>query len=144
MTYYKSFWKRNRIWIILSILIISIAVFFIFNASKNKGFTDIVNAYSDTDLYNNAFEISKGNDKVIEVLGEIKPIEKSAILEGTVSYSKKLDTVNSSVRIIGSKARGRLDIFAVKINNNWKYNSLKIRIKKPLDKKQTIEILNLE
>ena len=119
------------------------ALFVLIN-SKNKDITDILNAYADTNLYNNALEIAKKNSKVIAILGELKPIEKSAILEGMVYYSKRLDTVNSSVRIIGTKARGRLDIFAIKINNEWKYYTLKIRIKKPLDKKQVIEILNLK
>jgi len=140
----KSWFKRNFIWIAILFLGISIIIFVVVTASKNKSVTDVVKAYSEQELYNDALDLAKKDKIVIQVLGKLEPIDKTAILEGTVLYSKEYDTVNSSVRVKGNKARGKLDIFAIKINKKWKYNSLKIRIKKPLDKKQTIEILNLE
>jgi len=140
----KSSFKRNLIWIVILFLVASFIIYFLVVASNNKSVTDIVKAYSEQELYDDALNLVKKNKTVIEILGKLEPIGKTAILEGTVLYSKEYDTVKSSVRIKGNKARGRLDIFAIKTNNEWKYNSLKIRIKKPRDKKQTIEILNLE
>lgn len=140
----KSSFKRNLIWIVILFLMTSFIIYFLVVASNNKSVTDIVKAYSEQELYDDALNLAKKNKTVIEILGKLEPIDKTAILEGTISYSKKYDTVITSVRVIGNKARGRLDIFAIKTNNQWKYNSLRIRIKKPLDKKQTIEILKIE
>ena len=108
----------------------------------NKVASDLSNAYSDTELYNDALEKVKANNAAIAVLGEIKPIDKLAILEGQVSYSENNTSVKSSIRIIGSKGKARLDIIANKVNAEWVYKTITVRVKQPKDKKQTIAIVS--
>ena len=107
----------------------------------NKVASDLTNAYSDTELYNDALEKAKTNKAVIAILGEIEPIDKLAILEGQVSYSEDNTSVKSSIRIIGSKGKAKLDILANKVNTEWVYQTITIRIKQPKDQKQTIAIV---
>ena len=105
---------------------------------------DLVQAYSDTELYENALEKVKTDQKVAELLGEIEPIDKLAILEGEVHYTNKNQTVNSSIRLKGTKGKARMDITADKINNEWEYKIINVRIKNPPEKKQTIKIIKAE
>ena len=107
----------------------------------NKVASDLTIAYSDTELYNNALEKAKANETVVAILGDIQPIDKLAILEGQVNFSDDNKAVKSSVRIIGTKGKARLDIVANKVDNNWSYKSINVRIKQPQDQKQTIAIV---
>ncbi|MEX0998216.1 MAG: cytochrome c oxidase assembly factor Coa1 family protein [Flavobacteriaceae bacterium] len=139
----KSFWKRNWKWFLLVCgIIITISIFF---STGMGGITnDLVQAYADTELYENALKKVKSDDRVTELLGEIEPIDKLAILEGHVEYSNNNKTVNSSIRLVGAKGRANMDISADRINDLWNYKKINIRIKNPPEKKQTIEIIRLE
>jgi hypothetical protein len=140
----KSWWKQNWKWFVPSsgILLIIISVF-ISSGMGGIG-ADLVQAYSDTELYENALEKVKTDQKVAELLGEIEPIDKLAILEGEVHYTNKNQTVNSSIRLKGTKGKARMDITADKINNEWEYKIINVRIKNPPEKKQTIKIIKAE
>jgi hypothetical protein len=140
----KSWLKRNWKWLlpICGIILISIVVFF--SSGMGGITTDIAQAYSDTDLYENALEKVKSDKRVIEILGEIEPIDKLSILEGEVHYTNENQTVNSSIRLKGTKGKARMDIIANKINNEWVYKKINVRIKTPPEKKQTIEIYTTE
>jgi hypothetical protein len=48
----------------------------------NGNITDIAQAYSDDSLYEKAIEKAKTNERVLEVLGAIEPIDKLALFEG--------------------------------------------------------------
>ncbi|MBC9796016.1 cytochrome c oxidase assembly factor Coa1 family protein [Sinomicrobium weinanense] len=136
----KSWWKRNRKWFVTmcGIMVIFIAAFF--SSGMDGMATDLVQAYADTKLYENALEKAKSDERVTELLGEIKPIDKMAIIEGQVKYSNDNRTVNSTIRVKGTKGKARMDISANRINNTWNYTRINIRIKNPPGKKQTIEI----
>lgn len=140
----KRWWKRNWKWFVplsgISLIIISV-----FISSRMGGIgADLAQAYSDTELYENALEKAKSEQKVIELLGEIEPIDKLAILEGEVHFTNNNQTVNSSIRLKGTKGKARMDITADKINNEWNYIVINIRIKNPPEKKQMIEIIKAE
>jgi hypothetical protein len=136
----KSWWKRNWKWLVplSGIILISLGIFF--SSGMDGIATDLVQAYADTELYDNALEKAKSDERVTELLGEIKPIDQLAILEGHVEYSNDNKTVNSSIRIIGNKGKGSLDISADRMNNEWNYTKINVRIKNPPENKQTIEI----
>jgi hypothetical protein len=136
----KSWWKRNWKWLVplSGIILISLGIFF--SSGMDGIATDLVQAYEDTELYDNALEKAKSDERVTELLGEIKPIDQLAILEGHVEYSNDNKTVNSSIRIIGNKGKGSLDISADRMNNEWNYTKINVRIKNPPENKQTIEI----
>ena len=78
----KSWWKRNWKWFVsvCGILLIIISVFI--SSGMGRIGADLAQAYSDTELYENALEKVKSDQKVNELLGEIEPIDKFAILEG--------------------------------------------------------------
>ena len=137
----KSWWKRNWKWLapLIGIVLISMVVFF--SSGLGTVATDITKAYTDMQLYENALQKVKSNKRVIEVLGEIEPIDKLAILEGEVHYTNENQTVNSSIRIKGKKKNARMDILAVRINDEWNYKKINIRIKTPPNEKQLIEVL---
>lgn len=110
----------------------------------NKVTSDLTLAYSDTELYNKALEKVKVNEEAISILGELEPIDKLAIIEGQVNYSENNKVVKSSIRIMGSKGKAKLDLLANKVNSEWVFETITIRIKQPKDQQQTITILSEE
>ncbi len=141
----RSWWKKNWKWLVPVSGIILILIVFLISSGVAGNSADIVRAYSETELYENALEKVKSDERASELLGEIKPIDKLAILEGVVKYSNEYKTINSSIRVVGTKGRGRMDISADLIHDEWNYKKINIRIKKPIEKKQTIEIIkNIE
>jgi len=135
----QSHWK----WLVPTLLVFFLLAVF-FSSGMNKVASDLTNAYTDTELFNNALEKVKANETVVSILGDIQPIDQLAILEGQVNYSKNNTAVKSSIRISGTKRNARLDIIANKVNNEWIYKTLNVRIKKPKDQQQTITILKVE
>lgn len=140
----KSWWKRNWKWLVpvIGIILISMATFF--SSGMDGVATDLIQAYADTELYENALEKVKSDPRAIELLGEIEPIDKLAILEGSVGYSDDNNNVNSSIRVVGTKRKAIMDISADRIDNAWTYKKINIRIKKPIEDKQIIEIIKTE
>ena len=139
----KSWWKRNWKWLVPVSGILLIIAILISSGMAGIG-NDLVKAYSDTELYENALKKVKANQKVTELLGEIEPIDKLAILEGEVHYTNDNQTISSTIRIKGVKGKARMDIISDRINNEWKYKKINVRIKSPPEKKQTIEIIKAE
>ncbi|NHN24172.1 hypothetical protein FIA58_000655 [Flavobacterium jejuense] len=133
----QNWWQKNWKWFLpTSVLLLLLGFVLVLSIAGNA--TDIVQAYNDETLYTKAIEKVKLNKRVIEVLGEIKPIDKLAILEGNTKYSNNNNSVEISIRIIGSKEKGKMDVIADKIDKEWKYKKITIRIKNP---KEKIEIL---
>ena len=135
----KSLWKRNWKWFLpsfISILLILLGI--IFSSNIDGNITDIAHAYSDNLLYEKTIEKVKTNQRIIQVIGEIEPIDKLAILEGNVIYSNNNNSVKLSVRIKGSKGKGKMDVSAYKNGNKWKFKKINIRIK---NSKEEIQIL---
>ena len=132
----ENWWKRHWKWVTLSIILFSILVIFI--SKLSNPISDIAKVYANPSIYENALEEAKQNKKVIETLGVLKPIDKMAIIEGSVVYSNNNKTVDITVRVKGTKGKGKMDISANKVNENWKYKKVTIRIKDP---KTTIQII---
>jgi len=140
----KNWWKRNWQWLILvsGILLISMGIFF--SSGMDGIATDLALAYADKELYENALKKVKSDQRVIELIGEIEPIDKLAILEGEVYYTNDNKTVNSTIRLKGTKGKASMDIIADRDNNEWNYTKINIRIKNPPEKKQMIELISTE
>jgi hypothetical protein len=100
--------------------------------------------YSDNSLYEKAIDKAKNNKRVMEVIGEIEPIDKLAILEGNAIYSNNNNSVTLSIRIKGDKGKGKMDISAERNGAAWNYKKINIRIKEPREEiqiiKDTIEV----
>lgn len=135
----KSWWKRNWKWFLPTFLLLFFLLCgLLLNSSIDGSVTDIAKAYSDNSLYEKAIEKAKTNQRVIEAIGEIEPIDKLAILEGNAIYSNNNNSVELSVRVKGNKGKGKMDISADKNGKEWEYKKISIRIKEP---KETIQIL---
>ena len=140
----KNWWKQNWKWLVPAggIIVFSCTIFF--SSGMNGVVTDFAQAYADKELYQVALEKAETDQRVTDLLGEIQPIDKMAILEGQVEYSNDNKTVNSSIRVNGANGKASMDISADRINNEWSYKKINIRIKKPIENKQTIEIVLAE
>ncbi|MEO7977207.1 cytochrome c oxidase assembly factor Coa1 family protein [Flavobacterium sp.] len=135
----KSWWKRNWKWFLpISVLSILIGFGSLVTAGIDANVTDFAQAYSDPALYDNALEKVKLNQRVKETLGEIEAIDKLAIVEGTTKYSNNNTSVETTIRIKGNKAKGKMDISAEKKGAAWEYRKINIRIK---ELKEEIDIL---
>ena len=136
----KSWWKMNWKWFvpICGMIVISSTLFISFGMGGIT--TDLVQAYADTELYENALLKVNDDPKIKKLLGEIEPLGTMAILEGQTEYSNNNQSVNSTVRIIGRKGKANMNIVADRINGEWKYLKITVRIKNPPKKRQTIKI----
>lgn len=135
----KSWWKKNWKWSLPTLVLLFIIVIgLILSLSIDGNVADFAQAYSDNSLYEKAIEKAKTNDRVLEVIGAIEPIDKLAILEGNVIYSNNNTSVELSVRVKGSKGKGKMDISANKNGEDWNYKKIRIRVKEP---KEEINIL---
>ena len=135
---YKSWWERNWKWVISVMIVVFIGLGLISNSKVGESVTDITRAYSDASIYENALDLAQKNEQIKKLLGELKPIDNMAIIEGSVIYSNSNNSVDMSLRIKGSKGKGKIDISADRNELEWNYSKINIRIKEP---RQTIKIL---
>ena len=131
----RNLWQRHWKWF-TPLVIVMITVFMM--SPIGNSITDIAMAYSDASIYEDAFEKAKLNSRVMDVFGNLEPINKFAIAEGFVEYSNNNTKIKITVRIKGAKTKGKLDIVANKVNGTWEYQAIAIRIKEP---KETIVVL---
>lgn len=135
----KNWWNRNWKWFLPTTLLLLLGVGLIFTSVIDGNAMDVAQAYSDNSLCEDAFKKAKTNERVIEALGDLEPIDKLAILEGNAKYSNNNNSVALTVRIKGSKGKGKMDIFADKNGGNWEYKNIKIRIKNTSEEIQVLK-----
>lgn len=96
-------------------------------------------AYLQPGLIEEAYEIANQNEIVTQKLGKLSPYTFLRLIEGHVAYTNDNTIVKITVNLIGTKKKGKLDIVALREGENWKYQKIVVRIKKP--QKETITIL---
>ncbi|WP_298531791.1 cytochrome c oxidase assembly factor Coa1 family protein [uncultured Algibacter sp.] len=128
---YKSWFARNWKWLLPLFMFFMLGIYTISTTKVGEGITTVAKAYNDASLYENALEKVKKNKDVVQLFGTIEPIDNFAILEGTTRYSNNDNSIISSIRIKGSKSKGKLDITAYKNEGVWVYKKIGVRIKKP-------------
>ncbi len=132
----KNWFSRNWKWMFPLIgIVFMVVVFFYMTGDATFRYGSI---YIQPALVDNALEKAKENERVIEKLGELSPHTFFRLLEGEVEYANNNKTVAITVGIIGSKGRAKLDILADQKGDNWEYQKITVRIKKP--EKETITI----
>lgn len=143
MTDHKLPWfKRIRTWFILFFLICLSLFITTLPAELPQNLAYLAKAYSEPEIVEGALAITKKNPKIIALLGELEPMSKFDMIEGSVIYSKENDSVAITIGIRGKKMiRSNMDLLAQKINNKWEYQFINVRIKGPKELKQTIPIL---
>lgn len=143
---HKSWFQRNCKWLVPFLLILVLFFGLLSTSKLGENIVGIAKVYSESEVCDGALEIAKNDEKVIAVLGELQPLGKLAILEGAHKYSDDYNTLNITFDITGAKhernVRSKMDVIAQRNDDAWRYTSIRIRIKKPEDLKQTIEILN--
>ncbi|WP_438710133.1 cytochrome c oxidase assembly factor Coa1 family protein [Aquimarina muelleri] len=133
----RNWWERNWKWLLPSIGILAcISVFFIITGNATHRYVSVL---AQPALTNNALEIVKKNNRVVEKLGELSPVDFFLLLEGDVTYSNNNTIVALTVGIRGTKGKAKMDILAHKNGLNWNYQKITVRIKKPI--KETIIVL---
>ena len=137
----KSRFNKNWKWLLLLFSIVLISIFSLLPSNFGNQVVQITKTYADTELYEYPFHKAQNDRRIIDLLGQLKPIDQLAILEGEVQYSNNNTTVDLSFRIRGEKRNARLDIAANKINGKWNYSKINVRIKKPVEEQQIIEII---
>ncbi len=135
---HKNWLKRNWKWLTIVFGVFFIVLRVISTSQIGANVSDIVKAYADPDLIDSALLTAQDNEEVKQLLGTLKPIDKMAIFEGTTKYSNNDNSIDISVRIRGSKGRGRMRVFADRNVDQWEYKEIIIRIKKL---KKTITII---
>ncbi len=139
-TVHRPNWaRRNWKWLLPLIVLVAI---FVISLPKGVGNATlhIAKGYTDSEIPENALEIVRKNERVSEMLGKLEPIGKMTILEGYVNYSKHADSVFMALTIKGNRGKGKMDIKAFKINGVWEYDTLKVRLKEPVFRKETIPV----
>jgi hypothetical protein len=135
----KSWWNRNWKWFLPTLILFLILFGYILSSTIDGSITDIAQAYSDNSLYEKAIDKAKIDKRVLEIIGEIEPIDQLAILEGNAIYSNYNNSVTLSIRIKGNKGKGKMDITAERNGTDWNYKKINIRIKEPKEEIQIIK-----
>ncbi|EAR01272.1 hypothetical protein FB2170_11146 [Maribacter sp. HTCC2170] len=106
----------------------------------------LVKAYAEPEVCQGAFEITKKDSKVLNLLGELEATGGLDMLNGSVFYSKGGDSVAITIDVTGDKEikkiRSKMDLVAFKVNGEWEYQKIRVRIKQPIKMKQTIMVFD--
>jgi hypothetical protein len=122
--------RRNWKWLVpITALLIGIIALL----SLTSGLTSFAQAYTEPSLYENALERARQDERVIELLGSLQPIDRLTIIEGNVAYGEDNKSVDLTFRVTGSKGKGKMDISAIQMDGTWKYELIKIRVKDPAE-----------
>ena len=136
--------NKNYKWLVPVLTIFIIITYLLASSNLGKTSTDLAQAYTDTELYQEAINKANRNTRVLELIGEIQPIGKMTILNGEVQYLDNAQKVTSTVKVQGSKDNAKLDLSAYRNGDVWVYELINLRIDKSGDNAQSIEIINPE
>ena len=127
----KSWFYANRKWVLPAGVILSFLILLSLFSLPVSGVLGFGTALSDTALYAGAVKIANADKEAVRLYGTISDIDKLAILESDVNYSNDRQYVKLTVRISGSKLKGKMDVEAERNGESWKYSSLQLRSKNP-------------
>jgi len=138
----KENWlNKNYKWFVPVLTGLVLIVYLISSSNLGKTSQDLAQAYAEQDLYQNAISLSNKNTRVLELIGEIQPIDKMTILNGEVRYFNDNQSVTSTIKVQGNKGKAKLDLSAQRNGDKWMFNELKIRPMNSSEEKQSIHIV---
>jgi len=141
----KENWlNKNYRWFVPVLTGLVLIVYLISSSNLGKTSQDLAQAYAEQDLYQNAISLSNKNTRVLELIGEIQPIDKMTILNGEVRYFNDNQSVTSTIKVQGNKGKAKLDLSAQRNGDKWMFNELKIRPINSSEEKQSIHIVKPE
>lgn len=145
-TYKKPWFKRKRTWFLLHFLICMGLFILTLPKELPKNVAYLAKAYSEPEICEGALAITKNDSTIVALLGELESMGKLDMLNGSVGYSQGGDSVAITIDVRGDKKiqniRSKMDVLAERINGKWQYQNIKVRIKQPIEMKQTIPILD--
>ena len=119
----KSWFARNWGWLLgggcLTLIIIVIAI-------GVGAFYKITDSIKESEPYTYAFTKAIENEQVISFLGE--PIESNGLGSSKYSYKNGSSTANLTIPIKGPKDEGTITVEAEKINDEWTYSTIYVKI----------------
>jgi len=119
----KSWFGRNWGWVVgggcLSLIVITVLTI----GGLIYKVTDVVR---ESEPYTHAYTKAIENERVIEFLGT--PIETNGIGNTSYKYSNGNSTAELTIPIKGPKDEGIVIVEAEKINDEWAYNVLYVKI----------------
>jgi len=119
----KSWFSRNWGWVLGGGCLTLIIVVAIIIGGLIYKVTDTVR---ESEPYTHAYAEAIKNEKVIEFLGE--PIETNGIGNTNYRYSNGTTTASLTIPIKGPKDEGNIVVDAEKINDEWAYYILHVKI----------------
>jgi hypothetical protein len=124
---YKSYWQRNWKLVLSGLLFLIISGYFLFSSFSADGM-DLVQAYAEKGLYEKTLEKEKENNEVKHAVGELEPLDPLAILEGSTKYDNHKNSIETTVRIKGTRGKAKMHIWAIKNGGEWQYTKVDVRI----------------
>jgi hypothetical protein len=125
----KSWLKRNYKWLVPSVVVVMGVIALL--SFSGDGLAGFARAYSDKALYNGALALAKKDAGAKDLLGTLEPYDNLALMESSIDYADNEQSVVFTVRVKGSKGKGRMDVAATKVAGAWHYSAIKIRSKNP-------------
>ena len=123
----KNWFQRHWKWLVPAILLLSAVP--VLQSTLGGALMDYGTLYMNPELYENALTKVREHKKATDILGE--PIETLFLVEGEVRYFNDGNLVNMTIPIKGSITKGRMDVQANKLNDEWVYSLIRVRTKKP-------------
>jgi hypothetical protein len=119
----KSWFARNWGWVLgggcLSIILVIVL-------AVGGLIYKVSDAVSESEPYTYALAKTMKNEKVINFLGE--PIETNGMGNTSFNYKNGTSTAELTIPIKGPKDEGNIIVNAEKINDEWAYNLLYVKI----------------
>lgn len=133
----KSWFGRNWLWFIP--LTGCLGFILLIVLGLGAAFFGVSNMINNATPIEYAIELAAKNELVIKNLGE--PIEKYGIPSGNISLTNDDGDVDFSIPIRGNIGEGTLVVRGIKIDGEWVYEDLYVRIR---DTQEEINLLEKE
>ena len=133
----KSWFGRNWLWFIP--LTGCLGFILLIVLGLGAAFFGVSNMINNATPVEYAIELATKNELVIKNLGE--PIEKYGIPSGNISLTNDDGDVDFSIPIRGNIGEGTLVVRGIKIDGEWVYEDLYVRIR---DTQEEINLLEKE
>lgn len=142
---HKNWFQRNWKWSVPVVVLLFLFLALLATSKLGENIVGIAKVYSESEVCDGALRIAKQDETVLGLLGELYPLSSLAILEGAHRYSDNYNTLQITFDVNGTKherkVRSKMDVVAHRNGEVWTYSEIKIRIKRPADLKQTIQII---
>jgi hypothetical protein len=126
----KSWFHRNWMWLVPVGGCLTVILLFVFGVGA--AIFGISKLFTESAPYEYALEQASNNSTVIEYLGN--DIENNGLMQGNISFKNDTGKANITIPIKGTKGKGSVTIIGEKIDGEWIYEELYVKIKETNEK----------